>query len=301
MPMKKILLAIFLIQSIFSSSDLYGQSFDIQSDYHSGQLKVLKEGLNVPVVTQNAKKSMRPYLHPIRTPDGKGVLTEIHPSHHLHQTGIYWGLKKVNGRDFFMNNSEDYYQFKSLKIIKKTGDTVQWETVYDLINEQGTAILRETQVWSLREADGIFLLDLEWQGEGLMDVRIEKFYVGGLFMRMPWVEGIEGEVINAMGEKNSTEAEGHRSVWVDVGMKIAGIEDWGHIAVLDHPDNVAFPTPWRVDTQLGVGPSRQILGDWELKEGESTIEKYRLVIYTGKLDKEKMARLWKNYVCESQN
>jgi methane monooxygenase PmoA-like len=299
--MKKILLAILLTHLVFSLSDLYSQSFDIQSDYNSGQLKVLKEGLNVPVVTQNAKKGMRPYLHPIRTPDGKGVLTEIHPSHHLHQTGIYWGLKKVNGRDFFMNNSEDYYQFKSLKIIKKTGDTVQWETVYNLINEQGTGILRETQIWSLREADGIFLLDLEWQGEGLMDVKIEKFYVGGLFMRMPWVEGIEGELVNAMGEKNSAEAEGHRSVWVDVGMKIAGIEDWGHIAVLDHPDNVAFPTPWRVDTQLGVGPSRQILGDWELKEGETTIEKYRLVIYTGKLDKEKMAGLWKNYVCESQN
>ena len=299
--MKKTLITIFVIQSVFISAEVLGQSFEIQPDYDSGLLKILKAGTNDPVVTQNAKKGMRPYLHPITTPDGKGVLTEIHPSHHLHQTGIYWGLKKVNGRDFFMNHAGDYYQYQSLRIIKTSGETVSWETVYDLIDEHGDGILRETQTWSLKEEDGFFLLDLEWQGMGLIDVRIEKFFVGGLFMRMPWANGIAGEAINSMGERNSAEAEGHRSVWVDVGMEISGIEDWGHIAILDHPDNVAFPTPWRIDHQLGIGPSRQILGDWHLGKDETTVEKYRLVIYTGVLDREKMAGLWKNYVCESRN
>ncbi len=297
--MKKTIISILVVQSVFMSAGAWGQSFEIQADYDSGVLRILKAGVMDPVVTQNAKKGMRPYLHPIRTPDGKGVLTEIHPSHHLHQTGIYWGLKKVNGRDFFMNNAGDYYQYQSLRIIKKAGETVSWETVYDLLNEHGDGILRETQTWSLREEDGFLLLDLEWQGKGLMDVTVEKFFVGGLFMRMPWADGIAGEAINSMGEKNSAEAEGHRSVWVDVGMEISGIEDWGHIAILDHPDNVAFPTPWRIDSQLGVGPSRQILADWHLGKDETTVENYRLIIYTGELDKEKMAGLWKSYVCES--
>lgn len=299
--MKKIIFAIFLILWVFNLSELYAQTFHIEPDYNSGQLKIFKKGLMVPVVVQNAKKGMRPYLHPVRSSNGKGILTEIHPSHHLHQTGIYWGLKKVNGRDFFMNNSKDHYRFQALKIKKKTGEIVQWTTVYDLINEQGEAILRGTQTWSLQEEDGIFLLDLEWQGKALIPIKVEKFYVGGLFMRMPWYEGIQGEIINSLGEKNSKEAEGHRSVWADVGMEIAGLEKWGHIAILDHPDNEAFPTPWRVDSQLGIGPSRQILGDWHLDKGETTVEKYRLVIYIGELDKLKMQNLWKNYVCESQN
>ncbi len=299
--MKKTLFAIFLILFFFNISDLYAQTFHIEPDYNSGQLKIFKKGLDVPVIVQNAKKGMRPYLHPIRTSNGKGILTEIHPSHHLHQTGIYWGLKKVNDRDFFMNNSKDHYRFQALKIKKKTGERVQWTTVYDLINEKGEAILRGTQTWSLQEEDGIFLLDLEWQGKALIPIKVEKFYVGGLFMRMPWYEGIQGEVINSSGEKNSKEAEGHRSVWADVGMEIAGLEKWGHIAILDHPDNDAFPTPWRVDSQLGIGPSRQILGDWYLDKGNTAIEKYRLVIYIGELDKLKMQNLWKNYVCESQN
>lgn len=134
-----------------------------------------------------------------------------------------------------------------------------------------------------------------------MDVKIEKYFVGGLFVRMPWVNGIAGEAVNSMGERNSGEAEGHRSVWVDVGMDISGIHDRGHIAILDHPDNAAFPTPWRVDDQLGVGPSRQILGDWQLAKNETTVEQYRFVIYTGEFEKEKIAGLWKNYVCESRH
>ena len=299
--MNKTLIAILVIKSIIVSADLSGQTFEIQPDYDAGLLNILRSGTSVPVVTQNAKKGMRPYLHPIRTPNGKGVLTEIHPAHHLHQTGIYWGLKKVNGKDYFMNYGEDHYQYHSMRIIEQAGERVSWETVYDLINEGGSGVLRETQIWSFREEDGIFLLDLEWKGEGLMEVKIEKFFVGGLFMRMPWTDGIAGEAINSMGEKNMAGAEGHRSVWVDVGMEITGLEDWGHIAILDHPDNVAFPTPWRVDEQLGIGPSRQILGDWHLGKNESTVEKYRLVIYTGYLDKDKMAGLWKKYVCENQN
>jgi len=299
--MNKTLIAILIVKSIIVSVELSGQTFEIQPDYDAGLLNILRSGTKIPVITQNAKKGMRPYLHPIRTPNGKGVLSEIHPDHHLHQTGIYWGLKKVNGRDYFMNHGEDHYQYRSMRIIERTGERVSWETVYDLVNEGGTGVLRETQIWSFREEDGCFLLDLEWKGEGLMDVKIEKFFVGGLFMRMPWADGIAGEAINSMGEKNMAGAEGHRSVWVDVGMEIDGLEDWGHIAILDHPDNVAFPTPWRVDKQLGIGPSRQILGDWNLGQNETTVEKYRLVIYTGLLDKEKMSGQWKNYVCESQN
>ena len=201
MHMKKTLITIFVIHLGFISAEVWGQSFEIQPDYNSGLLKIMKAGVSDPVITQNAKKDMRPYLHPIKTPDGKGVLTEIHPSHHLHQTGIYWGLKKVNGRDFFMNNGGEHYQYNSLKIIEKIGGSVSWETSYDLINEHGDGILRETQTWSLREEDGLFLLDLKWQGRGLMDVRIEKFFVGGLFMRMPWADGIAGEAINSMGGK----------------------------------------------------------------------------------------------------
>jgi len=69
------------------------------------------------LLTQNVKSDIRPYIHPIVAPDGKGVLTEFSPAHHKHQTGLYWGLKKVNGRDYFMNWKGDYWRRVSARII----------------------------------------------------------------------------------------------------------------------------------------------------------------------------------------
>ena len=129
------------------------------------------------------------------------MLTEFSPSHHKHQTGLYWGLKKVNGRDYFMNWKGDYWRKVSATVIADQGPKVKWQTVYELLDEQGSAILKETQIWSMQQSEGKFLLDLEWRGEAKIEVRMEKFYVGGLFLRMPWREGVEGEVINADGKK----------------------------------------------------------------------------------------------------
>jgi hypothetical protein len=81
-------------------------------------------------------------------------------------------------------------------------------------------------------------------------------------------------------------------------VEIDGRSDLGHIAIFDHPDNEAFPVPWRVDNELGVGPSRQILGDWGLYEGERTTIRYRLLVYTGDRDPAELTRRWTQYAAE---
>lgn len=295
--MWRLVISLVAVVSVFLGTSL-GQSFRVEREQGSDTIKVYKEGVSDSVVTQVAKPRMRPYLHPILPPDGLGVLTEIHPDHHLHQTGVYWGLKKVNGRDFFMQNGGTHYRRVDVEIVEKAGSSVSWAARYHLLDEAEEPILLETHVWRLRESGGVFLLDLEWHGEALQKTLVEQFFVGGLFMRMPWFDGIEGEAVNSAGERNREEAEGRRAKWLDVGMAIEGRSDWGHIAVLDHPDNVVHPSPWRVDRQLGVGPSRQILGDWSLAKGEVARERYRLVVYTGALDAEALERRWEAYAAE---
>jgi hypothetical protein len=53
-----------------------------------------------------------------------------------------------------------------------------------------------------------------------------------------------------------------------------------------------------VDNELGVGPSRQILGDWNLSKGETEIIRYRLIVYTGDFEQDRLNTAWKEYVCE---
>ena len=139
---------------------------------------------------------------------------------------------------------------------------MKWQTVYQLLDEFGNPLLEETQTWIFHSSKDKHFLDLEWTGKGIEEVTINEFEYGGLFLRMPWHKGVEGKVVNAARQVNE-KAEGQRAMWVDVGMAIEGLrEDWGHMAIFDHPDNDGFPTTWRVDGQLGVGPVRARMGDW---------------------------------------
>lgn len=297
----RLLLSIIAIIFLFScgSSDHKtqgGSLLHLIEDNMHGTISVVRGDDTAAILTQNAKEGIRPYIHPLVAPDGQGVLTEFSPSHHKHQTGLYWGLKEVNGRDYFMNWKEEYWKRVSAEVLNEKGIEVKWRIVYDLLGDKSNSILTETQTWSFTESEGKYLLDLIWKGEAHTDVTMGKFYVGGLFVRMPWHAGIAGEVINSAGQRNAG-GEGQRAIWSDIGIQVPGRQDRGHIAILDHPDNVGFPSPWRVDNELGVGPSRQILGDWTIKAGETHVIRYRIVVYTGPHDGRMIGRIWKNYVC----
>jgi hypothetical protein len=275
------------------------EALTIHYDENIGSIAICRENENSPLLTQQTQQNIRPYIHPIVAPDGRGILTQFSPDHHKHQTGLYWGLKMVNGRDYFMNWKGDYWQKVDAKVLQEKGKQVKWQTVYDLLDDNKQTILTETQTWSMEEQNGQFLLDLEWKGEARQEIVIGKFYVGGLFLRMPWHQGVRGEVINALGQRNQ-EAEGQRAIWADIGIQVEGRSDLAHIAILDHPDNAVFPTPWRVDHELGIGPSRQILGDWHIDKGKTAIFRYRLIIYTGDLNRAALTRQWKAFICESE-
>ena len=261
------------------------------ADPSGDRIIVSRAGQSEPLVTQHAAPDHRPYLHPIAAPDGRGVLTEDKPGHHLHQTGLYWGFTRLNGRDYFHNPGAGFWRRVRLDVVEPTGEVVRWSTVYDLLDETGAPVLTETQRWSLRNEGGRLILDLEWQGVAHTAVTIGQYDYGGLFLRMPWREGIAGEVVNAARQRNAR-AEGQPAMWVDVGMQVAGRDDLAHVAIFDHPDNGGYPQPWRVDGQLGVGAARSRAGDWSIPAGETEVIRHRLIAYTGVLDDVAMTNEW---------
>ncbi len=267
----------------------------IEQDDATGTISVFRVGENEPIVTQNAKPDFRPYLHPIMAPDGKGELTEYSPGHHKHQTGLYWGFTRVNGRDYFHHPEGDYWQKVSAGVMEAEGKVVKWQTVYNLLDEQGATVLTETQNWSMQARSGKFFLDLEWKGEAKTDITVGEYDYGGLFLRMPWKEGINGEVINAARQRNE-KAEGQRAMWTDVGMQVEGRDDLAHIAIFDHPENGGYPQPWRVDGQLGIGPARARLGDWTIAKGATETIKHQLVVYTGELNDVELTAAWQEFI-----
>jgi putative membrane-bound dehydrogenase-like protein len=265
----------------------------IRQDERTGAIRVFRAGRREPVLTQQANAGERPYIHPIAAPDGRGVLTQARPAHHPHQTGLYWGFTRLNGRDYFHNPGGDYWRRVSAAITPST-DGVQWQTVYDLLDSAGAVVMTETQRWRMRERSGRFVLDLEWRGEAKSDVTIGQHDYGGLFLRMPWRKGIKGEVVNAARQRNER-AEGQRAMWIDVGMQVDGRTDPAHIAIFDHPDNPGYPQAWRVDGELGVGSSRTRTAARTIARGQTEVIRHQLIVHTGALKDVEMTAAWEAF------
>lgn len=308
--MRTIILTLFIFFFLFACGN------KVQQQNIAPRLNIEKSEAGFDLLTNNqkllsqvAKADFRPYLHPIMAPDGNGALTQYSPGHHKHQTGLYWGFTRINGakanpdsllrffynpkktaeqqalvgRDFFHHPGAGYWKKLDAQILTAEGDKVKWMTSYHMLDEDGEALIKENQSWTAELREGQLILDLDWQAEALREVRIGAFDYGGMFLRMPWHQGIAGAAVNDEGKKNQ-EAEGQRAKWVDVGMEIKGRKDWGHIVMMDHPNNTNYPTAWRVDGQLGVGPCRAIHGDWTIDKGNTERIRYRLLVYTGKMD-----------------
>jgi|GEM_PF-432834 len=266
----------------------------LRQDEATHTISVYRENVAEPIVTQNAKPDMRPYLHPMVSPDGKSVLTEYSPGHHPHQTGLYWGFTRVNGRDYFHNPANGYWRKVSDKVIAAKGESVKWSTVYHLLDGAGQPIMAETQEWTMRDSGDRYVLNLVWTGEGLVDITVGRYDYGGLFLRMPWRDGMEGAAFNSNGKRNS-DGTGQTAAWVDVGMKLEGRSDQAHVAIFDHPKNSGYPLPWRVDAQLGIGPCRAIAGDWTIPKGKSEVIRHQFVVYTGDFKEETIKEAWQKY------
>ena len=280
---------------LISFGSVFADSLKLVESEENESISVFRVGSSEPLLVQSAREDHRPYLHPIVSPDGKGILTEYSPGHHPHQTGLYWGFTRINGRDYFHNPSNGYWKREESRIIVGDGELAQWETVYVLLDESGEPLMRESQLWSIRDTGERYFIDLIWSGEALVDLEFDEYSYGGLFLRMPYKRGeSEGLAVNSSRQENQR-AEGQRAMWVDVGMEIEGRDDWGHITIFDHPDNRNFPQMWRVDRQLGIGPAPSRMGAWSIKRGDTETYKHQIVVYGGEFNDLTNNDFWKAY------
>ncbi len=253
----------------------------------SGGIAIVRPGVE-PLFTFNAPEDSRPYVHPLLAPDGKGALTEFSPGHHKHQTGIYVGFLKVNGRDYFHNRGGDHFRRIAFKH-EMNSEGVSFTSSYELLDKDKNAQLVEMQAWVFRDFTKTYSIDLTWTATAKVDVVFDKYDYGGLFIRMPFKNQPGAQAINSEGQING-KADGQKARWVDIGMTVDGGKDTGHIAVLAH-----VPVVWRVDGQLGVGPAPSRASAWKLAQGERVTYRYRFYVYTGDFQKDQVEAEWKAF------
>ncbi len=274
--------------------------------HETNRLQILRNESGKPILVQYASIDKRPFIHPIVAPDGTGCLTENQPWHHLWQHGLYTGLHGVNDIDFWTEGlasnglTDGTFHPKPLAAPHIQNNTVSWKVETDWHSPSGETILTEHQTWHFEDIGTKYRLDLQWELEAQCDVSFSKCPYGGLFLRMPWHPDIGATALDSEG-RNQSEAESKRSRWVAVSMPLPGRKDDAGIAILEHPDNPVFPTPWRVDGNYGISPSRCILDGWKLGKNELSLETYRLLVFCGAIDSSETENEWKLFSQKERN
>ncbi len=274
----------------------------LRAEHTDERIALYRAGLDLPLLTQQAARDKRAYIHPILAPDGIGELTENQPGHHLWQHGLYVGLNDINGVGFWeeglgSNRANDgSFHPHPLAAPVVSGSTAAWDVMTDWRDPDGGAMLIEKQSWQLTDNGDTFVLDVEWTLTAAVDLRFGRYDYGGLFLRMPWRAETGGNVLTSEGAVSTDTAEGQRARWIALSMPIPGraIGPAG-IAFLEHPSNPGYPNPWRVDGGFGIVPSRSIAGDWHLPAGAQSLNRYRLFIYTGGIDPSMVEAEWKRF------
>lgn len=272
------------------------QPAKLRVERHAKELRVFTRPAgkeeDLELLTYVMDSGLRPYLHPVRDPAGRVVLTDNRPSDHPWQHGIFTGFHRINGFNYWKED-EGRQRFVRLLDLKEFDARVSWRSLTELFDPSGKVVLEEEQAITVhaptsmeaianrgaRERD-TYTIDFDFLLRAKShDVTFGKFGVGGLAARMPWDQANPRQThLNSNGLRGR-ECEQKRAQWCNVERPF-GHDTFG-IAILDHPTNPNHPSGWRVDEQGLINPAVSMLGDWLLPSGTERKFRYRVLIYKG--------------------
>ncbi|WP_186804787.1 PmoA family protein [Limihaloglobus sulfuriphilus] len=253
------------------------------------------------------------FIHPLYSPSGK-VLTRIQPPDHYHHYGSWapWTKTHIDGREVdFWNLGKKQGTVRFAELISKEagGFTVHQEHV-EFTDSGGERVVIDEILRihaSAAEIDGIpaWIVDVSGTLKNILDAAIimDKYrYGGGIAIRAAKEWKAPGSNILSSEGKDRDNGRASRARWCEV----FGTFDDGTrsgILFMSHPDNREHPEPiYMWDSKANGGRGDMFfqfcpihLNPWQLNPGAEYKLRYRMVIYDGKLNTERMEILWQTF------
>ena len=227
-----------------------------------------------------------PFFFPVNGPSNASV-TSMRNANYPHHSSLFFGCDRVNGGNYWQEGLERG-QIISLRadILETGGDkaVIENECIWRRPGADAPVKDKRKITVTIPSKDK-FILDFDVTMEMLMDVTIEKtnhsLFSGRVDPDLAVING--GTMINAEGETSEKGTFGKRSAWMDYyGNRQGKIEG---IAILQHPSNEWFPSPWFTRDYGFFSPTPMY---WpaddkstELKKGDLIKLRYRVIVHTG--------------------
>lgn len=256
------------------------------------------------------------FIHPLWSPTGD-ILTNIHPSDHIHHVGIWmpWTKTKFEGKEVdFWNLKEGQGTVRFVRFLSITSGPVyggfkaehehvalETDEGEKLARGQPRVVLRE--VWDVRlynvggPEKGYWLVDFKSTQRCVADSSLYQieYHYGGIGFRgaADW----EGENAAYLTSEGKTREDGHatRARWCDTSGAIEG--KWAGVTHMSHPKNFRYPEPMRIwpEGQVFFNWAPSQAGDWVMEPGKDFVFRYRLHVHEGKVNVADAERVWRDF------
>jgi hypothetical protein len=296
--MKKLFLIIYLIAGLIISVPMTAEKIAAEKIGSKINITIGNKFFTSYIFSDDEKY---PFFYPVNGPVSGGSVTSIRNSDYPHHSSLFFGCDKVNGGNYWQEGL----------------DRGRIISLYTEIEQQGvdTVILASECIWSrpgaispVRDTRKIIItapdtstrqIDFEIKMEMLTDVTIMKTNHSLFSVRMAAdlsvVNG--GTMINAEGLKYEKNTFGKSSPWIDYyGKRGNGTEG---LAVLQHPSNPWFPSPWFTRDYGFISPTPMFwpengTGNF-MKKGTVLNLRYRVIVHSGDFKQAKIAEEFAKY------
>jgi hypothetical protein len=269
------------------------------------------------------------YLQPLRSAEGT-IVTRGFPIGNTvpqarwhdkalepHQRPLYFAHGNIDGLDFW---GEQVFQkfygnegkhpfgrmvFRELQEMRGGPDSGAIRAAFDLTTADKRQIAEETQTFTFRGDDQTRTVDCEFvilANHGAVDFGDTK--EGSFAIRVaPDLNSPPGNMVDSNGAAGETGIWGGRADWVDYYGTVSG-EPVG-IAIFDSPQNFRHPTYWhaRAYGLFAANPfgisyftrDRKQNGSLSIREGQSIVVRYRVLIHHGDYKQANVAAAYERY------
>ncbi len=278
-----------------------------------------------PFFTYNYKNAAKPYLYPVYGPNSqlmvrnfpmKDLKDEEHD--HPHQKAFWFTHGAVNGVDYWTEGEQKgrivHQNFSKIKCSGNTGIIASHN--YWIKPDRKTVQLKDERAIRFFGTEQKRYLDLYVRLTAIAaDAVLGDTKEGTFGIRLAETMRVKGglnkgHIINADGLKDN-ETWGKRSFWVDyygpVNDQIMGL------AIFDHPQNPRYPTWWHVrdyglfaanpfgihdfEPKTATGEKTPVdAGKLVLKQDESLVFQYRVILHKGNHEEGAIAEEYKKYL-----
>lgn len=271
-----------------------------------------------------------PYLYPVIGPNGVPVTRHFpmkegipgEQNDHPHHRSIRFSHRNVNGMSFWAPDSKQNGHEAEIVLDEivstKSGETGELVLRNRWVGDGATVLTETTTLRFFPLPDREMLMDYDIRlVAGEKDVTFHDEKDGGLAVRVAGSMKVEdretkegkGVIVDSEGRTND-EAWGKASPWCDY----SGPDETGKVvgvAILDHPENLRFPTHWHARTyglmtanRFGKGffesstGAKKGDGDYTIPAGEELVLRHRLYFHHGGAEEAQVAEKWAEYAAD---